>query len=130
MRKSINPMRPRSYVSLTLYKALAIANYLGYDEILVLGMDNNEFASYRSDSTNAVYVDFSKYFARGMANKIVSGNQQPEGYTSGMSGRLQFFGQIYGDLKKFSKYPFFNLDENSLVDVFPKLVGHPLIKES
>jgi hypothetical protein len=77
-----------------------------------------------------VYVDFSKYFARGMANKIVSGNQQPEGYTSGMSGRLQFFGQIYGDLKKFSKYPFFNLDENSLVDVFPKLVGHPLIKES
>jgi hypothetical protein len=130
MRKSINPMRPRSYVSLTLYKALAIANYLGYDEILVLGMDNNEFASYRSDSTNAVYVDFSKYYAQGMANKIVSANQQPEGYTSGMSGRLQFFGQIYGDLKKFSKYPFFNLDENSLVDGFPKLVGHPLIKES
>lgn len=130
MRKSINPLRPRSYVSLTLYKSLAIAIYLGYEEILLLGMDNNEFAFYESDSANSVFVNFTKYFADGMSSDVVNSQQKPEGFTSGLAGRLQFFGQIYGDLKKFSKYPVRNLDENSLVDAFPKLVNHPLIRKS
>jgi hypothetical protein len=129
MRRSINPVRPRSYVSLTLYKALAIAIYLGYAEIYVLGMDNNEFAFYDSNSENSVFVNFSKYFADGMSSAVVNAQQKPEGFTSGLAGRLQFFGQIYGDLKKFSKYPVWNLDEKSLVDAFPKLVNHSLIKE-
>lgn len=128
MRQSISPIRPRSYVSLTLYKALAIATYMNYDAIYVLGMDNNEFSFYRSDINNKIYVDFAKYYAPGTHVSIENGNQQlPEGYTSGMAGRLQFFGEIFGDLHKFSKYPIFNLDKDSLVDAFPKLESHTLI---
>jgi hypothetical protein len=130
MRSSISPERPRAYVSLTLYKSLAIAIYLGYAEILVLGMDNNEFAFYESDSENSVFVNYSKYFAEGMSSAVVGGQQKPESFTSGLAGRLQFFGEIYGDLEKFAKHPVWNLDENSLIATFPKLANHPLIKES
>ena len=130
MRRSINPTRPRSYVSLTLYKALATAIYFGYDEILILGMDNNEFAFYESNSSNEIYVNFSRYFSRGISSDVVGKKQIPEGFTSGMSGRLQFFGQIYGDLFKFARFNVWNLDENSLVDAFPKKIAHPLIKKT
>jgi len=38
--KNINPLMPRGYMSITLYKALAWCIYLGYKSIGVLGMDN------------------------------------------------------------------------------------------
>ena len=130
MRRSIKPTRPRAYVSLTLYKALATAIYFGYDEILILGMDNNEFAFYESNSSNEFYVNFSKYFSEGISSVVIGKKQTPEGFTSGMSGRLQFFGQIFGDLFKFAGFNVWNLDENSLVDAFPKKIAHPLIKKT
>jgi len=37
---NISPLFPRGYVSMTLYKALAIACYAEYNDIYVLGMDN------------------------------------------------------------------------------------------
>ena len=38
--KNINPILPRGYLSMTLYKALAWAVYLGFSEIGLIGMDN------------------------------------------------------------------------------------------
>jgi hypothetical protein len=37
---NINPMYPRGYLSLTLYKALAIAVWINYRKIFIIGMDN------------------------------------------------------------------------------------------
>ena len=47
--RNINPLLPRGYLSMTLYKALAWANYLNYNSIGIIGMDN----SYPKD----LYID-------------------------------------------------------------------------
>jgi hypothetical protein len=40
--RNSSPVKPRNFASVTLYKAINIALYLGYSEIYVLGLDNTE----------------------------------------------------------------------------------------
>lgn len=126
---SISPMRPRNYVSLTLYKALAMAIHLGYDSIYLIGMDNSEFLSYRSNANNEIRRESSIYFADTMQWNDMPAFSNPEILPGGIAGQLQTLAIFFGDLLKFSGHQVFNLDEESLVDAFPKITKHPSISK-
>lgn len=52
--KNISPIFPRGYVSMTLFKALAWALHLGFEEIGIIGMDNTYPRNIYNDKDNRV----------------------------------------------------------------------------
>lgn len=124
-RSNISPMRPRSYGSFTLYKALALACFFGYDRIFVLGLDNTEFKSYVGSKDNKIYVDNFSNYAKSEVE--LRSTVSPEGFSSGIAGRMQSYALQFSDLFLFNKHKIFNLDPKSLVDAFEKTDSHPAI---
>ena len=126
-RRSISPIKPRSYGSFTLYKALALACYFGYETIYILGLDNTEFKSYVGSPDNKIYVDNENHYAK--SNVKLNITSSPEGFTSGMAGRMQSYALQFGDLRLFSNHNIINLDPKSLIDSFRKMESHPAINQ-
>jgi hypothetical protein len=126
----ISPVKPRNYISMTLYKALAMAIHLGYKEIYVLGLDNSEFASYKSSFDNKVRRDSDVYFADTMKFNGMPPFSNEEILPGGIAGHVQMLAVFFGDLLKFPNENIFNLDENSLVDAFSKIRNHPSLRDN
>jgi hypothetical protein len=126
-RSNISPLRPRSYGSFTLYKALATACYFGYDTIYVLGLDNTEFKSYIGSLDNKIYVDNLANYAKSEVQ--LTSTVSPEGFSSGIAGRMQSYALQFADLFLFKKHKIINLDPKSLVDAFEKSDSHPAINQ-
>ena len=111
---NITPIRPRGYISMTLYKALAIAQWFGYEKIYVLGMDNtyprnifcnidNKFINLEQHASGDEYtVDQSKIYPN-------------------IGARLLEISDLYFDLYKFNNECIYNLDPYSLTDSFKKI---------
>ena len=125
--RNIKPIKPRAYSSVTLYKALAIACYMGYEQIFILGFDNTEFYNYVGRLDNKIGLEEVTYATLKNQRKYSSGSFALP-FVSGMSGRMQSYAHLFGDLLLFSEYPILNLDPKSLTDVFPKIENHPAIK--
>ncbi len=122
---SISPVRPRGYISLTLYKALAFAKYLGYSQIFVLGMDNSQFLGLSSNFDNSLLMkDHHSYTGSDVPTVDISGH-----YPDGPAGFLYHYAQTFGDLNKF-RGEVYNLDEFSLVTQFRKVKNHKWIKSN
>ncbi len=124
-RKNISPLKPRGYSSITLYKAIAIACFFGYDTIYVLGLDNTEFKSYVGSKDNKIYINNNTHYA--FSQKSLAITSTPEGYSSGIAGRMQSYALHFGDLTYFKNFRVINLDPLSLVDAFEKIESHPVI---
>ncbi len=125
--KNISPLKPRGYTSVTLYKALAMACFMNYDKIYLLGLDNTNFKSYIGSKDNIV-LDNSSITAEKNETDKPSIYAAPQiKFTSGIAGRMQSYALLFGDLKFFNKNNIVNLSENSLVDVFIKESNHPLV---
>lgn len=124
--KNINPIKPRGYTSVTLYKALAVACYLNYDKIFILGLDNTEFQGYSSNKYNHV-IATPIYASFDLEHSQDLGSRHMDVLISGISGRMTSYGRLFSDLRKFPIEKIENLDEFSLTDAFPKLQEHPLI---
>lgn len=112
-----SPMYPYGYVPLTAYKALSVASYMGYSEILISGYDNSMFRSISVDSKNRIIEgpnhssetyrdshDLTKLFENGIAD-----------YFYGLS--LSFLSLR----KAFGNFKITNLGIDSEVDCFPKI---------
>ena len=125
LRKNISPIRPRSYGSFTLYKALALACHFGYETIYVLGLDNTEFKSYIGSIDNKIYVNNDSHYAKSSVELRTTNS--PEGFTSGMAGQMQSYALQFADLQLFRNFNIINLDAKSLVDAFEKVESHPAI---
>ena len=111
--KNINPLFPRGYLSMTLYKALAIACFVGYDNIYVLGMDN----TYPHD----IFVDRQNNVCNverhgGGPDHVTDQSPLYQG-TEDVLWDLCF---IFFDLQLFKDNSIVNLDPYSLTNVFPK----------
>ncbi len=111
---SIIPIVPRSYLSMTLYKALAFSIWRGYEKIYLLGMDNtyprdtycndlNQVISLETHAGADDYICDLGDVYRGVGDLMVD------------------LSRIYFDAKKFSKYNILNLDPYSLTDAFQKV---------
>lgn len=116
-----NPLNPRGYLGLTLYKALGFALYLGYKKLFILGMDNTEFLGYGSDEANRLLLHSNHAYQNKDNAYDMSGI-----YLDGMASALSSLSHNFGDLLKF-KGPIVNLDTESLTTRFPKEKNHPWV---
>ena len=99
--KRIDPTRPRNYVSVTLYKALAVAQHMGYDKIYVLGLDNTEFCAYRGTVDNRI-LHTRKYYAFEKEDFLSSdGGRIMDELKFGIAGRMESYALLFGDLFKY-----------------------------
>ncbi len=120
LRKSISPLRPRSYSSMTFLKALAFCIFLGYKTIYIIGLDNSEFLSYEGDESNQLFINYKKFYGGRELNLIQEDKLKIDFFPDGLAGRLQSYAHLFGDLALFEDYNIVNLDRNSLITNFKK----------
>lgn len=124
LSKNINPERPRSYASLTAYKALALAVYRGYHEIYILGFDYSYVRNVRVASDNSIYEWAPHFDGYPTPGQPAEGTKQ-QSPNVGMH-LLRYGGELL-DLFRFTRAPIGNLDADSLTDAFPKIAQSPLL---
>lgn len=98
---------------MTLYKALALTIFCGYDDIYLLGMDN----TYPRDLYNT--IDNRPFNLERHAN----GSYYSSMYVNNVASELFTLAHLFNDLALFAKHSkgrITNLDPYSLVDAFPK----------
>jgi hypothetical protein len=119
--RNIDPTRPRSYLSMTLYKALAIAVFLGYSKIFLCGLDNSYVKTFFVDSENRLYrmdehFDSEIYQLDGQRDYHLSDRYGP----GGVAAMLMDYALQFSQLHRFPQDRIVNLDPDSLIDVFSK----------
>ena len=111
---NINPLYPRGYLSMTLYKALALALWLNYDNIFIIGMDNTYPRNIYCDNDNKI-INHEIH----TADNDFSVDQSAI-YKS-VGDCLTEVSQLFYDAKIFKNNKITNLDPYSLTDVFNKI---------
>jgi hypothetical protein len=115
--KNTSPLRPRGYLSMTAHKALAIANFMGFAKIYVVGLDNSMFLTFEVDEANRLLQRPNHSGGSGgMDAKYLD-----ESFPGGVAD--YFYNLAFGahQLKKlFGEYPIVNLDKASFTDAFKK----------
>jgi hypothetical protein len=119
--QNIDPTRPRSYISMTVYKALAIAGWIGYEGVYTCGIDSTYAQLLACDKENRVYRK-EKHFDSEAYRDDEQRDYLWANQGLDMAGALMEYACLFADLKrKFSALPIYNLDPDSLVDAFPKM---------
>lgn len=116
--RNISLTRPRGYLSLTAYKALAAACYLGYDQILIIGIDNTMYKGLVVSADNSVYLNSHHFYQSSASGNLT--NITPNGVADvffDISLCFHDLRRCFGD-----QTGIFHLDPDSLVDAFPKLI--------
>jgi N-acylneuraminate cytidylyltransferase len=119
---NIDPRLPRGYLSMTLFKALALAIHMGYEQIYLVGMDNTYPRDIFCDEKNRIF-NYERH--AGAANYLIDVTSQ----IPSMDVWAQDIFQIFHDLRRcFSGTNVLNLDCYSLTDVFPKISDYEQIE--
>lgn len=111
---NISPLGLRGYISMTAYKALAWAHFLGFEAIHIIGIDN----TYAKD----VYCDRNNRIV--LIEKHADENDFSLDISNEYQSMAAFFFNVtllFHDLKYFEECPIINLDQESLIEIFPKL---------
>ncbi|MGA8146596.1 MAG: hypothetical protein WB870_03350 [Gallionellaceae bacterium] len=120
---NISPIYPRGYISMTLYKALAVALFFGYKDIYVIGMDNTYPRNIYCDEQNRI-LNLEKH--SGTVDTVVD---QSSLYPC-VSALLKELATLFLDARKFARSGIVkNLDRYSLTDAFPKVRFDDVIGE-
>jgi hypothetical protein len=106
--------QPLGVSALTVYKALAIACYMGYRRVYIAGIDNSQFKTFGVDQDNNVYYEIRHYYDDGRQRFVRYRT------SSTMGTFLYHFSLYFTSLEKFRDLPIVNLDPDGLVDSFTK----------
>jgi len=110
---NLSPLYPRGYLSMTLFKALAMALWLDYEKIYLIGMDNTYPRNIYCDSDNKI-LNLEAH--SGIDSSVCD---QSSAYEC-MGDLLVELSHIFYDARKFSNCRILNLDPYSLTDAFAK----------
>jgi hypothetical protein len=114
---NIDPTKPRGYVSLTAYKALAVAIYLKYQRIFVIGIDNSMFRTIAVNEKNEI-IQVSNH----RIGIYPSSENLSNYFNEGIFDYFYDLSEAFRSLKFcFGRFPITNLGLNSEVDCFPKI---------
>lgn len=113
--KNINPVKPRGYVSLTSLKCLALAIFMNYDEIYILGLDHNQHLGLQTDTQNNMRMLNHSIYSSSFSSPNLNST-----YKNGVAEYFYHLSIILEQYKIFSNYNIFNLDQFSLLDMFKK----------
>jgi len=105
--------KPRGYLSMTAYKALAISLYLGYDRIYICGFDNDYFKYLESNIDNQLFYTDKHFFDSGKKLNASS-------HANSVAEYLYKDHFLFSHLSKFPKSRLCNLDPKSLNTYFEK----------
>ena len=123
--KDLNPAKPRSYMSLTVLKALAVASSLGYKRIYLIGADNTMFKGLTGSPNNDIFQK---------SEHSIRNYHPPFNFTKifGMTSSDYFadLSRIFASFSVFKHLNIINLDPNSLLDVFAKTKNGEFLKTS
>lgn len=115
LTSNIWPIFPRGYVSMTLYKALAMSTWFGYSNIYVIGMDNTYPRNIYSDKNNSKLI---LEVHSGIADYVTDHTC----FYPSMGALMDSIASLFHDAHKFKKYSQIkNLDLYSLTDSFKKI---------
>lgn len=113
--KNIKPIFPRAYLSMTLYKAIAVALWFNYEKIYVIGMDNTYPRDIYCDINNRI-LSLERH--AGVSDYVLDVTESD----GSISNRLADLSRLFRDaslLRGDGKV--INLDKYSLTDAFPKI---------
>lgn len=114
---NIDPTKPRGYVSLTAYKALAVAIFFKYQRIFVIGLDNSMFRNIAVNEKN----ELTQFSNHGIGIYPSSENLSSY-FNEGIFDYFYDLSEAFRSLKFcFGQFPITNLGLNSEVDCFPKI---------
>ena len=114
--RSVSPTRPRGFLSMTAYQALAIAGHLDYSRILVAGLDNTQYRSLRlTPDMKPALGPHHFYDSEGGASL----SRLPHFDADGVAAFFEDVARLFSDLHLFKRLPIENLDSDTLVDAFP-----------
>ena len=114
---SSSPLRPYGYVPLTAYKALAVAVYLQFSEILISGVDNSMFRSVAVGAHNEIIENPNH-----SVTAYHKSHDLTELYPNGIEDYFYSLSLVFGTLRScFGSKEILNLGVNSEVDCFPKV---------
>lgn len=111
--KNINPMFPRGYLSMTLYKALAWSLHLGFSEVGVIGMDNTYPRNIYNDKDNHLCIMETH---AGASDYLVDSSE----LYPNVASYLDELVRLFDHLDCFPHKEIKNLDSYSLTDRFEK----------
>jgi hypothetical protein len=128
LTKNISPMRPKGYVSRTAFVALAVAIYMGYDRIFIIGFDNTMHRSFRVDEFGGAQLGDTSHF---YGTYSESGDPWADGGNYRDMADFLFSDSLcLVDLDRcFSSSPVVNLDLESSTRAFKKIADPRLINE-
>jgi hypothetical protein len=112
--RNIDPIKPRGYRTMTAYKALAIACYMGYEKIYICGFDNDYFKALSVDENNYVY-----YIDKHFYDDEIKYRATP-GVGEGLADILWEHYRLFKDMDLFRQFNIINLNKNGLIDTFSK----------
>jgi hypothetical protein len=121
LSNSIDPTLPRSYVSMSAYKALAIACHMGFGPIYICGFDNSYVNNLRNDKYNNIYGLVEHFDSVAYDYKSSDPRSNLAYNYRTVADELISKSRLFSDLEKFKEYKIFNLDIESLTDAFPKV---------
>lgn len=116
---NFNPVS-KNYIDITKYnnlsslsgiKAIMIAIYMGFSEIYICGIDNNQWKYSKVDKDNNILSD-SLYFNK---EKNIHINKEKK-----MSNYLKIYSDIFKSYESFKDFKIINLDKDSFINCFEK----------
>ncbi len=115
--KGTDPTKARHYLSMTAYKAVAIAIYLGYKEIGVLGVDNTMFFGLSVGDDNQLVLADHHFYSKQREDQNMSAF-----YPNGVADYFYDLSNCFLDLRRYfgASTNVFHLDKESIVDAFIK----------
>jgi hypothetical protein len=115
--RGTSPLRPRRYLSMTVYKALAVATFFEYRQVCVLGVDNTMYQGLRVDQDNELLVGDHHFYSKQRPDTNMT-----DFYPNGVADFFYDISLCFLDLRRFfgGSTNFVNLDPTSLVDCFRK----------
>lgn len=113
----VSPIWPRGFTGLTAYKALAIAGWLGYEKIYIIGFDNSYYLNFEVNQRGQLEHKGARHFFAEPPPDSAADNEYP----GGMGDVLIDCGIAINDLHKFFRgFPITNLDVASNSSAFEK----------
>ena len=116
-KSSTNPLKFRTYPSMGSLKLLAIARYMGYDKVFVIGLDNTFYKNIWVDSHSRIIQGPLHY-----KNNYIEAHDMSHHFPNGIGDYFHFVSQNFLSIRKyFNDELFVNLDDESLNDTFKKI---------
>ena len=112
-RNASDITKPRGYLSMTAYKALAIALFMGYDSIYICGFDNDYFQRLEADENNEAFYADAHFFGDPEKHSV-----KTEGAHVGEFLYVHHF--LFSNFGKFPPGTIVNLHKASLNTFFSK----------